>query len=147
MSSVAYAGMTIKSGKWIVIPSAEDGMLLAFVAAMTFGQRIDAKDAGRICMQIYKFSFEQLRAQVEANRIHIRVSAFQGVLNHNAPKLAAAAIDPATSPYVEDFVAVPQLQGRWIWTLERFDSWASTVAIKHVHLAVCNANTLTFIYR
>ena len=144
VSAVHYAGMDFGSPSWILLDFDDGkGKQLAFVDSMIHSG--DDDGATQLYLRAFQFSFQQLQADVQANRIILSTEKFQGILNKALPMLEAQMA--VRTAEVSEFRPNVPVHGFWIWTLARFDDWAVAPLFRHLHLSTKDASSIKFIFR
>ena len=145
LSYVHYAGMEFGSPSWILLDLGGDscGPQLAFVDTMIHSY--DDDGASRVFLRAFLFTFTQLGATVEANRIIVSTRMFQSVMDK-----ASHLLEPHhahASFHISPFMPNVPVRGLWIWKMARFDEWAAAPVFRHLHLAAKDERSIKFIFR
>ena len=138
VSWIRHAGMTFRPDSWAVyIMDGVDRELVYLSSILQVRQTSELADATSHYVQVFRFSFQQLRVRVEANRLLVDAVRFQNLLN-----IAPAAVTGTFSP------SRCSLQGRWIWTPKQFESWAQVGKCRSVHMSNTSSESqLIFVFR
>ena len=143
ISMIEYAGMKIASPSWILLDLGKGlGPQLVFIDRII--QLCDGS-ASEVYFRAFLFTFRQLGATVEANRILVNVQMFQSVMDQAYPRLEPHRENAAVR--VSLFTPNVPVRGLWIWTMARFAEWVAAPTFQHLHLASKDGDSIKFIFR
>ena len=140
VSSLKYAGMTFFCRNWIVLDEGA-GPQLAYIDGMIHGWTV-AKS--QVFFRLIRFSFTQLAVHSVSNRLHVKTTKWQQLLDRTASKSA----DKSIANFVSDFV--PQIipvAGKWVWRAISFDDLALAPILRVVHVSKATHSEVCFLIR
>lgn len=142
ISSINCSGMVFQPDSWIISIDDNQQQEIIYVDAMF--QTNHNSCSGCLTahyLQAYRFSFEELKAITESNRIRISAEHFQKLLDAAPAAHTHGTLDGTFSP------SRCSLRGRWAWTPEVYQQWAQRGLVRSIHLANVSADELIFIFR
>ena len=137
ISAIEYAGMTFQPDSWAIICNEGSGDELVYLGSML---QVSPPDSSTHIeyVQVFRFSFKQLKCTKEANRLRVSMARFQAVLD-----AAPSHVDRSFTP-----VACYTLRGRWIWTAKVFSDWVrSGSGCRSIHHSSVSETELLFTFR
>ena len=143
VSMLEYAGMRFGSPAWILLDLGDNrGRNLVFIDRII---HIRDQSESQVYFMAFLFTFTQLGATVDANRILVNTKMFQSVMNKASPRLEPHQEN--TAAHVSYFTPNVPVRGLWMWTLARFADWAVAPTFRHLHLASKDEGSIKFIFR
>ena len=94
----------------------------------------------------YRFGFEQLKVKREANRIRIKPSRFQKILDQQRSRLVAAAAEGVLNVNL-DFQPLSVVRGAWAWSMMEFCTLSAAPTLRQIHLTKSTEQEICFVFR